>query len=163
MHSKDLLQYALQNFGVGKCSLQKTWSEQLSTPIFLGLKFVHSKILPFLEWNGVHSNFCWSGLQVHSKNFGVNKMCTPEFRGNKNWSTGNGATNTIHVLYRHIQPIPFFLRGRGTPPDQFFLQKKRHTACTARHTGRGSRPAPYEGSATACGCEQQRSGGVGQR
>lgn len=80
----------------------KKWSEQLSTPNKLEWAVVHSKILTFLEWNVVYSNFfgvefeCtlnslewtlgalqnfWSVLEVHSKTFGVEFSCTPNFWG----------------------------------------------------------------------------------
>jgi hypothetical protein len=85
---------------VGKYPLQKKWSEQPSTPKKLEWAVVHSKILTFLEWNFVYSNFfgmdfeCtpnflewtssalqkfWSGLEVHSITFGVDFRCTPNF------------------------------------------------------------------------------------
>ena len=94
MHSKLLL-HALQHFGVGKCPLQKKWSEQLHTPAKLEWAVFHSKNLTFLEWNFVHSNFLewtlsalrifWSGLEVHSKNFGVDLRCTPKLL---EWTSG---------------------------------------------------------------------------
>jgi hypothetical protein len=87
MHSKLLL-HALQHFGVGKCPLQKNgvnsgplqknWSGQLFNP-----KFWHfwSGILCtpiFLEWTLSALQIFWSGLQVHSKNFGVDLRGTPK-------------------------------------------------------------------------------------
>jgi ribosomal protein L24E len=56
---------------VGKCPLQKKWSEQPSTPKKLEWAVVHSQILTALQ-------IFWSGLQVHSKNFGVDLRCTPK-------------------------------------------------------------------------------------
>jgi hypothetical protein len=96
---------------VGKCPLQKKWSEQLpapkkwseqlSTPRKLEWAVFPFKILTFLEWNVVYANFfevefeCtpnflewnfstplqkfWSGLEVHSKMFGVDLRSTPNF------------------------------------------------------------------------------------
>ena len=71
MHSKLLL-HALQHFGVGKCPLQKKWSEQLPTPKKLEWVVVHSKDL--VEFCALQ--FFWSGLWVHSKFFGVDLKCT---------------------------------------------------------------------------------------
>jgi hypothetical protein len=62
---------------VGKCPLQKKWSEQQSTPKKLEWAVVHSKILKFLEWNFVYSNFFGVEFEC-TKFFGVDFKCIPK-------------------------------------------------------------------------------------
>jgi hypothetical protein len=147
MHSKLLL-HALQHFGVGKCPLQKNWVNSGPLQKKMEWTVIHSKkigvgscALQNVDIFGVECCvhwFFWSGLEVHSKTFGVDFRCTPDF-----WSelwVHNFYSKEVKNFGVERCPLQIWCIKRGWAPNKVIWAQL--TAGKLHQVGLGHVPRP---------------------